>query len=115
MTAGVCNITIEQGADFLLNLLFRDLDENLIDLTGWTAEMMIRTVVDSPSPLVSLSSSNGITLGGTAGTILIELTGAMTSALCAGTGVYDLKMVDPDEIPYRLIEGAVTIVGAVTR
>lgn len=108
-------MTIEQGADFLLNLLFRDLDGNFVDLTDWTAELMIRTVIDSPSPLVSLTSGNGITLGGTAGTILIELTGAETGALYAGIGVYDLKMIDPDAIPYRLIEGSVTIIGTVTR
>lgn len=117
MTAGVHNFTIEQGADFSLPLLYQDENGNPIDLTGWSADMMIRTTVDSPTPLISLSSSlgGGITLGGPAGTIVISIDETTTQQFAGGIAVYDLLLLNSLGKHERTLQGQVFISPAVTR
>lgn len=67
----------------------------LVDLTGYSATMKIRAYAASPTALLTLASGAGITLGGTAGTIALELTAAETEGLGAGTYVYDLVLTPP--------------------
>ncbi len=116
MTAGTFHLVIEQGTDFALELTYSDPDGVPIDLTGCSAALMVRTTYDAATPLVSLSSpSAGITLGGAAGTIRIEIDSTVTATLPPGTAVYDLKLTDSLGNPLRLVEGNVTISPAVTR
>lgn len=117
MTAGVSDITIEQAADYYLSLVYEDDSGVPIDLTGWSAQMMIRTTFEDPDPLVSLSSSlgGGITLGGIAGTIDIYIDEATTVELAGGMAVYDLRLKDSLNKYDRLIQGQVYISPAVTR
>ena len=116
MTAGTWNITIEQGADLSLPLLFTDASDNPVDLTGWSAEMMIRTSANDPNPLITLSTEGGgIILGGTAGTIVITIDEATTQQFNAEAAVYDLRMQDSLGKHLRLIQGQVNISPAITR
>jgi hypothetical protein len=115
MTAGVYDFTIEAGADYTALLTWQDASGNPIDITGWTAEMMIRTDYSSTTPLVTLSSGSGISLGGTAGTIAIDIPAAETAPLAEGLAIYDLLLTDATGKPMRLIQGTVTISPAVTR
>ncbi len=116
MTAGTHNITIEQGAEFLLELTWNDEDGDPIDITGWSAALMVRQNYADATPLVSISSAtSAITLGGTAGTIAIDIPAATTATLTSGVCGYDLKMTDPTGKPLRLIQGSATISPAVTR
>lgn len=68
-------------------------DAVLVDLTGYTAAMKIRALAGG-SVLLSLTSGAGITLGGTAGTILINITAAQAAALPAGLHQYDVLLTD---------------------
>lgn len=116
MTAADYSITIEQGADFPFLITWTDSAGTIIDITGYSAQFMIRQNYTDVTPLVSLSSpSNGITLGGTAGTISIDIPFTTTAALPAMLGEYDLKLIDPSGKPIRLLEGSATISPAVTR
>jgi hypothetical protein len=118
MTAGFHPITIEQGANVVIPLIIWTV-LNVpppVDLTGYTAAMMIRQNINDPNPVISLSSpSNGIVLGGTAGTITITISPSMTSPLNPGMYVYDLKIIDSNGNPQRLLQGPVTVSAAVTR
>jgi hypothetical protein len=115
MTAGTFNITLEQGADLAITAVLNDFSGSPINLTGWTATLMIRQAFADPSSIVTLTNGSGITLGGPAGTIYIDFTGDLTSALNPGQALYDLKLIDANAIPYRPLQGSVTIVGAITR
>lgn len=116
MTAATYNITIEQGAEFQLLLTWNDATGHPIDITGWSAEMMIRQYYTDVTPLVSISSpTSGITLGGALGTIAIDISATVTSTLSVGQCLYDLKMIDGLGKPTRLIQGNVTVTFAVTR
>jgi hypothetical protein len=111
------DITIYQGANFLLPLIWKTAAGVPIDLTGYTAAMQIRRNVRSKDPLHSMSTElgAGITLGGVAGTIDVEIPPEVSSDFAFRTGVFDLELTPPDGKTIRLIEGKVTVSLEVTR
>lgn len=116
MAAGVYNTTIEQGATFRRVLTYKDEDGAIVDLTGWNARMQLRTSKSAVSSTLALTSSPaaGITMGGVAGTVTVEITATQTAALVASTYVYDLEIYNGAEV-IRLIEGSLTLSTEVTR
>jgi hypothetical protein len=89
-----------------------------IDLTGYTARMMVRTrddVEDGATLLATLdTSTTGLTLGGVAGTITMELPGTLTGMIPAGRWVYDLRLVPPSGDADYLVEGPFIMAPTVT-
>tara|TARA_R110000868_G_scaffold19150_4_gene82786 strand:+ start:5585 stop:5935 length:351 start_codon:yes stop_codon:yes gene_type:complete len=116
MAAVNYDITIEQGATFQLNLVWKDPNGTAINLTGYTARMQVREKVTSTTALISLTTENGgITLGGAAGTIAVVAAATATDDITVKRGVYDLELISSGGIVTRLIEGCVTISPEVTR
>ncbi len=116
MTAGTYTITIEQGATFSLPLTWKDALGSLVNLTGYTARLMMREEVETASPFVTLTTENGgIALGGAAGTITLTMNAAATAALTQTKGFYDLELVSGGGVVTRLLEGLVEIRKEVTR
>lgn len=117
--AAVLDLCIEQGAGFIVNLLWREKATGTpIDITGYSARMKI--VFDqgetSEELVLELTTGNGrIVLGGTAGTIDLFVTATDTTALDPAkfeNTCYDLEMVPgaPNaEKVRRLIEGNVRL------
>ena len=115
MTAGYYNITAEQGATFNRVLTWRDSASALINLTGYTARMQVRTDYASTSTILSLTTQNGqITLGGAAGTITLLVSATDMAALSSGSFVYDLEMINGATIT-RLVQGTFVVNAEVTR
>lgn len=116
MPAAVYNITIEQGATLRLSFIWKDSEEEPIDLTGYSARMQVRRSYSSTEKLLDLSTESGeITLGGAAGTITVEGDAAATELLKTKCGVYDLELTSQDGVVTRLIQGEVTVAPEVTR
>lgn len=120
MPAAVYNIEIEQGATFQLPLVYKDYLGNPIDISGYTARMQVRRSYEAPTPLLDLTTeNNGITLGGSSGTIQIEAADLLTSPLPiipeTKPGVYDLELRSPGGVVTRLIKGSVTITPQATK
>jgi hypothetical protein len=112
------NLTMYQGASFDYNLVWNTTAGTVtspVDLTSWSARMQVRESYDSTTPVLSLTSGTGITLGGTAGSILIEASPVQTAAIDAGQYVYDLEMVSPGSAVTRLVEGTLICDPEVTR
>ena len=120
MAAGTYDFTIEQGATFSRVLTWRDDAGALVNLTGYTARMHLRTSITAVDPpALTLTDANSrIILGGAAGTITLALTATETAALgtpgAASTFVYDLELVSGATVT-RLLEGTVTVDPEVTR
>jgi hypothetical protein len=124
--AGIYNILIEQGTTFyrLIDVMEPDvLDPTVFepfDLTGYTARMQIRRDIDSPTPMLSLTSptvgGNGITVqDGANNAISINITNTVTSSLTS-SGVYDLEIIKTSTgFVSRLLQGTVTLSREVTR
>lgn len=116
MTAASRDITIEQGATFQYSLIWKDSAGTPVNLTGYTARMQVRRRHADEVILMGLTSDTGeITLGGSAGTIVIVASATKTAAVPAKESVYDLELVSGDGTVTRLVEGNVTVTPEVTR
>ena len=113
--AGTYDITCEQGATFNLVLTWRNPDQSPVDLTGYIGKMQVRASKADASAVLTLETGSGITLGGTSGTVTLNASATATGALDAGTYVYDLELTSSGGNVTRLVEGAFTVSGQVTR
>lgn len=109
------NLTFPQGATWTLSLTWNDDDGDPINLTGFSAAMQVRQTYRSTTPVVSVLSGSGITLGGALGTIAIRVPATSTDDIKAGRYVYDFELTSGGGEVTRLIEGTLTVTPEVTR
>jgi hypothetical protein len=107
------NITAYQGATYDLNLTWA-IGGTAVNLTGYTAAMQVRTNPSDASPVLSMTSGTGITLGGTAGTIAVNVSASTMGSATPGNYVYDLELNSGGQVT-RLIQGAFAIQPEVTK
>jgi hypothetical protein len=89
-----------------------------VDVTDFDARMQVRVSYPSPSPVFSLSVGSGIVLGGTAGTIELNISpedSAELGVTRTTSYLYDLELEDADGKVLRLVEGAFIVYPEVTR
>jgi hypothetical protein len=110
---GTYNITCPQGATWDKTFTVT-IGGTALNLTGYTAAMQVRDSAGAATALISLTSSSGITLGGTAGSVGVTIASTATAALSAGSYSYDLELNSGSTIT-RLLEGAFNVTGNVTR
>ena len=131
MIAGVYNLTIEKGSTFgrLISVEQPDLAtdptgqtfENF-DLSGFTARMHIRRTIDTPTPMITLTTENGRiainpSIVGDAtknNEISLSITAADTATITT-SGVYDLEIISAGGTVSKVIRGDVTLIPEVTR
>ena len=109
-------ISVFKGSTFSETLTWQTEDDagvrTNVNLTGYTARLIVRKDYAS-APVIDLANGSGITLGGTAGTIDINITAAQTERLPVMTGVYDLELyaLTGSGVPqtYKLIHGTFTV------
>ena len=117
MSAGIYNLSIEQGATFDLEIRYKDANGDPVDLTGYDARLQIREFIYSQNFVLGLDSSeslNNIYTGGSAGTIDINIQPEITKDFVPGNYVYDLEIYTSSNV-YRLIQGKFTVTSEVTR
>ena len=111
MAAGVFDITVEQGSDFILVIRLKDDDGNVMDLTGYTMRGQIRASCAAATSLIALTCTN---TDPTLGQFTVSLTAAQTTAL-GTTGstfdeytsyVYDIEIVSAGGVVTRVLNGA---------
>lgn len=110
----IYNVTMYQGASFDLSLTW-NVNSSPVNLTGYSSRMQVRNSFDSTTPVLSFTSGSGITLGGTAGTILVAASAATTAGVATGQYVYDLEMVSGGSAVTRLIQGTFLVDPEVTK
>jgi hypothetical protein len=102
---------IKCGATWRDQVVLRDDAGALINLTGYTANLRARREWDSAGALdVDLDETAGLTLGGVAGTIDIEL----DTASLDGTYRYDLFITSSGGVVEAVLEGRLIIGPRVT-
>ena len=115
MSAGKHNLLVEQGATFSESVVYKTDSGDAVDLTGFTARLMLRTSYSAAEASLSLTSENGgLTITPESGQIDILITDAQTSSLASGVYVYDLE-IDNGTIVRRLIEGRATVTPEATK
>lgn len=114
MNPGTVDFICPQGSTFTKTLTY-SIDNDPVDLTGYSANLQIREFHYSPDYILSLSSATtGISLGGSAGTITLTIPASATTIINAGKYVYDLEITVGGTVS-RLIEGKFTVTPEVTR
>lgn len=115
--SGRYNLDIEQGATFGLTLTWKDAAGTPIDLTGYSARAHIRSMTQSASTLLEMTTVNSrIVLGGGAGTIVLSASAAVTAALAAPVdAVWDLELESGAGTVTRLLAGDVHVSAEVSR
>lgn len=117
MSAGTYNFTIEQGTTFQQDFVW-NIDNVAVDVTGYSARMMVRSSVASSTVLDSWNTDNGrMTIGTSDGRFSIFLPSTDCAAIEWTTGVYDIELVSPAATPIvtRILKGTITIDPEVTR
>ena len=110
---GTYNVTAYQGATFKLNMTW-SIGGTAVDLTNYTAAMQVRETPSATATVLNLTSGSGITLGGTAGTIAVNVSAATMGSATPGNYIYDLELDSGQEVT-RLLQGKFAIEAGVTR
>jgi len=110
------HLTICQYATFVLNLTWKDSDDNVYDLSSYSADMQVRETAASVEIIVEVSTGTGeIVLGSTSPNISVTIGDDVTGELTPQLVVYDMVLEAPDGTVTRLIEGQMEIRAGVTR
>ena len=122
MAAGIYNFTLEQGTTFIRIFNYKDTNGNPINLSEASVSMQIRTHVEASSPVEggTFTNNNGFTISAPAGspsssqfTLIIPAT--TSSAFTFDRAVYDIELLDSNNITTRLLQGKIKLSKEVTR
>jgi hypothetical protein len=105
-------LTIEQGSTFQMQFRWK-VDGNIVNLTGATARMQLRRSPRSAVIFELTNTNSRILLGGTLGTVSLELTSDETASIPAGNFVYDLEIVF-GSVVRKLLRGTAVVASEVT-
>lgn len=103
------NLTIDQGTDYQTSITLTDVDDAIVNLSGYTANAQIRKTYTS-SNAVNFT----VSLVAATGEVSLSLTDTQTSNIVAGRYVYDV-LLTREGITTRIVEGIVTVTPGVTR
>lgn len=119
MSASKYDFTIEQGSSFKLSLIYKDKDNNVINLTGWCARLVWKTNSNATQIFTSTNidySVYSFTIDAVNGKITLMLPAATTNLFNFNTAKYDLELQSPDDLyagggkyTTRLLFGTVNI------
>ena len=123
MAAGIYNFTIEQGTTFRRTFKYKSSTGDPISLENHAVRMQIRKTVESATPELSITESDG---NGTPATSFdvsttntneFELTISKedTTAMSFNTAVYDIEIQDAAGVVTRLLQGKIKLSKEVTR
>lgn len=104
------NIVIDQGTTFQTSINVTDENDEVVNLTGYSAAAQMRkhyTSSNATSFSVSISPSLGI--------VTLSMTANTTNTLVPGRYMYDCELTDTNGAVTRLVEGIVTVTPGVTR
>lgn len=114
-TAGTFDIEWHQGDTFSLLLTWRDVNQDPIDLTGYTARMQLRTSFDAEEASLELTTENDrISLGGSNGEIQLTVDAETMADMDTGSYKYDLEMVVGATVR-KILKGKFKVLAEVTR
>jgi len=104
------NIVIDQGTTFSTTLELTDENDDLYDLSNYTASSKMKKWYTSTNSVEFSTAINNDT-----SEITLSLTAEQTDLIEAGRYVYDVEIVDNSGTVIRLLEGIVTVTPSVTK
>lgn len=101
MAAKQYNFNIEHGSSFRLALIYKDNNNNLIDLTGYCARLTMRTGINEFKTFSTLNTNYSeykFTIDGPQGLISLLLPATTTNDFTCSTAKYDLELQSPNDL-----------------
>lgn len=108
-------VEIDQGADWFFNVTYENPAGTPVNITSYTAALQLRSLPESTTAVLSLTTGSGITITGASGLVAVHATAAQTGAIIAGDYYYDLEITSPQNIVTRLVQGQAVVNPQVTR
>lgn len=103
------NLVVQQGTTFSNTIVLKDSSNNDLDVTGYSANGMMRKHYDSTN------SSATFTTSLSNGQVVISLDANTTTSIVAGRYVYDVELTDGDGAVTRWAEGNITVTPQATK
>jgi hypothetical protein len=114
MLASYCELPCDQGAHWDPSITLTTDAGVAIDLTGYTARLVVKRNVGDTVALADISSTGGgITITPASGLIQPVLTALQTAALPAGRLVYELELITGTTV-YKVLTGSFVVRAEVT-
>ena len=113
--AGQKNWEVDQNTTFTFTVVYKDNDDNPINLTGCSAKMQVRDTKGGSKLAFSLTSPiGGITIDGPNGKVTVKMTPTQTNKLFYPKSSYDIMLTDTNLNKTKLLEGFMTLSRSVT-
>ena len=121
MAAIVKDITIEQGATFLMKFNIKDSENLAVDVTGWVGRGSLKVNAKDVTSVADFVVDT--TSDPTNGEVLVSMTATETDSIPTTGGKYssvsryqyDIELEDTDGIVYRLVNGVASVSPSITR
>lgn len=120
MSASKYDFAIEQGSSFQLSLIYKDANNDPIDLTGWCARLIAKTNTNETKIFSSDNldlSQYQFTIDGLNGKLTLLLPASTTNDFNFSMAKYDLELSSPADLyvgggkfTIRLVYGTITII-----
>lgn len=116
MVSGKYSMKCEQGATLFVPFQLTEDDGTAIDLTGYSARMMVRSAYSDASPVLDVGTGGWITIPTPAnGEVQILVPDTETDDLEAGNYLYDVELEDSAGFVTRILEGPFIVTPQVTK
>jgi hypothetical protein len=110
------NMECWQGKTFDEPFYFMDEYENIIDLSGYTGRMQVRTAIDATDVAIELTTANGrVIIDPSEGLVRLFIAPTDTALLAAGSYKYDLELITASGRVYGPLYGSFKVKAEVTR
>ena len=118
MPAANYNFTLEKGTAFVISFEYKDNDDNIINLTNWTARLRWKDNNDSIQTFLTdtRNSQYEFTITPLQGKITLRLPSSVTAAYAFSSAVYDLELQEPNDLysgggkkVFRILEGSISV------
>lgn len=112
--ASVYNFNLDQGSDIEIPLIFKDSNQNPIDLTEYTARMQVKAYFASTTPVDTLTTENG-RIDIKDNQVTLKFPHEVTENISPKTYVYDLEIISGESLVTRVLQGNFVINPRVTK
>lgn len=108
----VFHIEVEEESDYTKRFIYRNESTGLpMDLTGYRAELQMKNDTNFEISIsLTTEPGEGITLGGTSGTIDIEIGYLWTCNVLWTKGIYTLTLIRPDSVRLKYAKGFFNVI-----
>lgn len=109
------DLCLPQGQTWDLKFIYESPADTPVDLSNYTARMMLRTSAEAASPTVSLSTATNTMITLSNGTIGLSYPAVSSAAITAATYLYDIELQSPSGNVRRLMQGLAVVSREITR